>query len=222
MAKKVQATHPTLVALKKLVPGLARALGNNVEVVLHEFSHPENSVIAMAGNVTGRQVGAPLTDLILRHLRQGTLNEDLINYPSCTSNGKELKSSTLLIRDEQEQVIGCLCINLDITKWLLAKSVIGGYCHTEALSDERSEAFTPDIESFLFSSIEQAVEQQDIPVALMKKSPKIQVVKELDEQGVFLLRGAVAKIAKSLHVSRYTVYNYLEEIRNSSERMLRQ
>jgi predicted transcriptional regulator YheO len=90
-------------------------------------------------------------------LRQGTLNEDLINYPGCTSNGKELKSSTLLIRDEQEQVIGCLCINLDITKWLLTKRVIGGYCHTEALSDERSEAFTPDVESFLFSSIEQAV-----------------------------------------------------------------
>jgi predicted transcriptional regulator YheO len=104
----------------------------------------------------------------------------------------------------------------------LAKRVIGGYCHTEALSDERSEAFTPDVESFLFSSIEQAVEQQDIPVALMKKSHKLQVVKELDAQGVFLLRGAVAKIAESLHVSRYTVYNYLEEIRNSSERMLRQ
>ncbi len=75
---------------------------------MNEFSHPEDALVAMAGNLTGRQVGAPLSDLVLKLLRQGKLNEDMINYSSRTPDGREIKSSTILIRDDDGQVLGCL------------------------------------------------------------------------------------------------------------------
>jgi len=214
MSDNPTSIHPILLILKYLVPSLAKVLGDDTEVVLHELSHPQNSVIAIAGNVTGRKVGAPLTDLVLRLMRRDKLKKDLINYHSRTSDGKELRSSTILIRDEKGEVIGCLCINFDITKWMVARHAIDSFCQTEPLDGETRETFTHDVESMLRSNIEETIEQQRIPVTLMKKEDKLRVVRQLDEQGIFLVRRAVAKVAKALDVSRYTIYNYLDEIRS--------
>jgi predicted transcriptional regulator YheO len=208
------AIHPILAVLRELVPSLAKVLGEDAEVVLHELSHPQDSVIAIEGNLTGRKAGAPLTDLVLRLMRQGKLEEDLINYPSRTSDGKELRSSTILIRDEKGEVIGCLCINFDLTKWIVTKHTVDSFCRTELLDDEVSETFTEDVESMLRSKIDEVIEQQGAPVTLMKKEDKLRAVKQLDEQGIFLIRRSVARVAKALGVSRYTIYNYLDEIRS--------
>lgn len=207
------AKHPLMAALGRMVPGLARALGDDAEVVLHEFSHPQDSVVAIAGNITGRQVGAPLTDLVLRLLRQGKVDEDRISYPSRSTDGRPLKSSTIFIRDESNEVIGCLCINFDLTRWMVAGHVIEGYCRTAPLEDGARETFTQDVESILNTSVEEALGQEGIPVVMMKKEDKLKVVKALDERGVFLIKGAVDSVAKHLDVSRYTIYNYLDEAR---------
>lgn len=55
---------------KGLVPFLGEALGKDCEVVLHDFREPGHSVIAIAnGNISGRHVGAPATDFILKLLQ---------------------------------------------------------------------------------------------------------------------------------------------------------
>ncbi len=52
-----------------------------------------------------------------------------------------------------------------------------------------------------------------MPVELMKKQHKAAVVRELDEAGYFLIKDAVDFLAAELKVTRYTIYNYLNEIR---------
>ena len=47
----------------------------------------------------------------------------------------------------------------------------------------------------------------------MTFSEKVQLVQSLEFQGAFLFRGAVDFVAKSLGVSKFTVYNYLKEVR---------
>ena len=47
----------------------------------------------------------------------------------------------------------------------------------------------------------------------MKKHHKAAVVRELDEAGFFLIRDSVDHVAGQLDVTRYTIYNYLNEIR---------
>lgn len=48
--------------------------------------------------------------------------------------------------------------------------------------------------------------------ALMDRSQKQVAVRMLDEQGAFLLRGAVDRIARSMGVSRVTLYSYLNAL----------
>ncbi|MGI8880727.1 MAG: helix-turn-helix domain-containing protein [Jatrophihabitans sp.] len=46
----------------------------------------------------------------------------------------------------------------------------------------------------------------------MKKRHKMRVVAGLEARGMFMLRDAVDTIAAALKVTRYTIYNYLNEI----------
>jgi predicted transcriptional regulator YheO len=54
-----------------------------------------------------------------------------------------------------------------------------------------------------------------VPVELMKKVHKSQVVRVLDEAGFFLIRDSVDHLAGVLEVTRYTIYNYLNENRGT-------
>ena len=39
-------------------------------------------------------------------------------YKTVTKDGKILRSSSTFIRNDQEEIIGCFCINYDITEFL--------------------------------------------------------------------------------------------------------
>ena len=204
--------NPIIQALREIAPQLAQAIGEDVEVVLHDLSHPQDSLVAIAGNVTGRKVGAPLTEFFLGLLRRGEA-EDFINYSTQTADGRVLRSSTIFIRDENGEPIGCLCINVDITKWQIAKHLTAQFCETASLGGEATETFDGDVGTVLDTNIGVAIEMEAVPVAMMKKEDKLKVVRRLEGQGVFLIKGAVSRVAGALDVSRYTVYNYLNEVR---------
>ncbi|NLM95700.1 MAG: transcriptional regulator [Firmicutes bacterium] len=206
--------------LAQIVPPLAKTLGPDAEVVLHDFANPQSSIIAAEGSVTGRRVGGPVTDLLLRLLRQGK-TDHLVAYRTRTSDGRILRSSSIFIKDHQGKPVGCLCINTDITFWLKTEELISNYVAlgVQGRHDEvgGQEKFVHDIEELMQSMVDEAVRLVGIPVPLMKKEHKVQVVMMLDDNGVFLVRGAVDYVAHALGISRYTVYNYLDEGRGSKD-----
>jgi predicted transcriptional regulator YheO len=76
-----------------------------------------------------------------------------------------------------------------------------------------SEKFEPSIESLINEQLEQSVKKIGKPVVHMRKADKLQVVKNLKENGLFLIKGAAKRISQSLGVSLPTIYKYLEETR---------
>jgi hypothetical protein len=56
-------------------------------------------------------------------------------------------------------------------------------------------------------------ERAGVPIDQMSRSQKQQVVKYLDDRGAFLLKKAVEQVASRLGVSRFTIYNYLDEVK---------
>src|SRR5882757_7903120 len=111
------------------VPGLAQALGSNSEVLLHDLSLIPNSIVAIGGNLTGRSAGGPVTDLLLRNIRQGR-TENILDYRTKHSDGRTFRSSTVFLRDENDAPFACLCINTDITAWEQARDLLDGYVGT--------------------------------------------------------------------------------------------
>ena len=103
-------------SLKRIVEGIARTFGSRCEVVLHDLSNPEHSIVSIAnGHVTGRSVGGSITGLGLKSLKSEARDDELINYRTVTRDGRTLKSSTITFRDSNEELELALCINFDVT-----------------------------------------------------------------------------------------------------------
>ncbi|MFD2415668.1 aminotransferase class V-fold PLP-dependent enzyme [Amycolatopsis pigmentata] len=192
-------THEVLAALVPAIPGLAAMIGPGNEVVLHDLSRLPDSIIAIGGELTGRGLGGPMTDLLLGLVRRGT-TQDLTNYRTHGPDGRPIRSSTLFLRDADGVAVGALCVNSVDT----AAAVDG---------NGELETFPPDVDSLQRFLVERAIGRAGIPVDLMKKQHKAAVVRELDEAGFFLIKDSVDHLAGRLEVTRYTIYNYLNEIR---------
>jgi predicted transcriptional regulator YheO len=218
MTEQTVSLHPALESLKQIIEDLVKAIGIPCEIVLHNLRDPSCSIIAIAGDITGRKVGSPLTDLGLRLLHLGYLQENLIAYPTTAPDGRPLRSSTLYIRDEFGEVIGSLCVNVDLTYWTVMNRLIAELCDTKPMlrsGEAVAETFEDNVTDVLRKSVEHAIEGCGKPVPLMEKTEKLEVVRMLEDAGIFLIRGSVDYVADALGVSRPTVYNYLAELRST-------
>lgn len=207
--------HPTLKAMIGVVNGIAKTFGRNCEVLLHDFNDAKYSIIAIAnGHITGRSIGSPMTEDGLEAIRKGKITDDIINYTEKSSDGRALKSSTMFIRDENDQVLGCLCINFDVSEFMVAKNVIDEMLYMEKVEEVKVEK-EPEhsVNEVLSNIVSTTIDGLGKPVAYMNKDEKVNIVKKLDDKGAFLIKGAIDYVAKILCVSRYTIYNYLDEIR---------
>ncbi|MEA4846428.1 MAG: PAS domain-containing protein [Clostridiaceae bacterium] len=209
--------HPILKGMIPLVDGIASTFGKNCEVILHDITNPQSSVIAIAnGHITGRTAGSPMTEYGLATLRKGEFDKPIINYCKKTKEGKLLKSSSLFIKDEKGKLIGFLCINYDISELTIARNIINDMINTlddTDFAEDNGEVYGSTVNEILGSIVNKTLESVGKPVAFISKDEKVNIVQLLDEKGVFLIKGAIDYVAKVLCVSRYTVYNYLDETR---------
>lgn len=62
----------------------------------------------------------------------------------------------------------------------------------------------------LFSKAQEKVGKE---ISKMQKEDKIEMVRFLQKHGIFLVKDAIDRLAEKLNVSRFTIYNYLAEIK---------
>jgi len=208
---------PELEALKPMLRGLSATLGPWCELILHDFSTPEQSLVAVAGEVTGRKVGAPLTDRLLQHYRtHGDAAPDLLNLRT-RREGRLIKTSTIFLRNRSGKVIGSLGINLNITELDLAAQLLTQVIGNVAGQPEEPINFAGDVSEVMNHLLESALQQAPRPPQLMSREEKVQFVRQLDQKGLFLIKGAVEEVAERLGVSRFTVYTYMDEGRKQED-----
>ncbi|MCX8647024.1 transcriptional regulator [Bifidobacterium sp. B4107] len=107
---------PALRPFIPLVDFLGEILGPNAEVVLQSVKDFSHSVVAIAnGHLSGRTIGSPATDLVLRIWQNHKYEQRdyLTHYTGYTIQGHPMVSSTFFLRDARGRVIGFLCINFD-------------------------------------------------------------------------------------------------------------
>lgn len=219
MKEEKKKLHPLIKSLIPLVKTIALTFGKNCEVVLHDLSDPQSSIVAIEhGHITGRKIGDPVTDFALAAWRKGGFGDSkedkIINYKTKTKNGKILKSSSVFIRDQNNEIVGCLCINYDMEGYLMFKHIMDEFCSITDLAEQKEEeTFVKDIDEILDSIIDKAIKEVGKPISLMQKEDNLRVVEIIDEKGGFMIKGAIDLLAQKLNLSRYTVYNYIDELK---------
>ena len=174
------------------------------------------SLIYIVGNVTKREPGAPITDMALKALsKEGREIKNRYDYKTITNDGRELKSTTIFIRNSEGDPIAAFCINFDSTDYLNIIRSLEVFTKTgdSKQSNEFSETFALSINDTIDALFEQAVSEIGKQPPTMSTNEKMRVVKTLEREGTFKIKGAVNEVALKLGVSNYTVYNYLKKIR---------
>ena len=200
---------------------IADTFGDHCEVILHDFSIPQNSVVYIRNNVvTNRQVGQSFTEYFVKDVLLSRKFRDDVssNYIMKGANGQTIKSSTVLIRDQSEKVVGSLCVNIDISymKDLMEKFVsMMGIEEPEKEPEEEKEevAVLPNIQEIVDDIIEHTIGDQNIDE--MSRDQKIDLIRFMNDKGLFLIKGAADKVAERMNISKVTVYSYLDEIRKT-------
>lgn len=202
--------------LKRLADGIVAVFGDHCEVVIHDFSDLSHTLVYIAGNLTGRSLGAPAP--FWKEEISG-LKLDELNYLA-TKGNKTLKCSTIWIRNTSGNSIGAVCINVDYSELIWAKEII-----ERMISSDNdiptlvvNNTFARDVDELIDLSLKSFLEEASIPNnAALTQEDKRRVVRNFDEKGLFKIRGVAQKVAKVLNLSRASIYNYRSSQKNSEQ-----
>jgi predicted transcriptional regulator YheO len=208
--------------LKATLETIGGVVGRNTEIVLHDLTKPESSVVAIVnGHISGRIVGSPVLvgpsqDLGFAAVLQssGISNEPVVipNYPTTGAGGSTLRSSTAVFRDTNGHPYASLCVNADLSGITAAHACLEQLLGS-AINTEQKVLEQPDMEVLMAEIIQTALSGSNNANRLMNKKAKLEAVRQMQERGIFIVKGGIEKAAAALGVTRYTIYNYLDEIR---------
>ncbi|WP_246218364.1 helix-turn-helix transcriptional regulator [Litoribacterium kuwaitense] len=191
---------------------LVEMLGSKCEVAIHDFSNLERSLIHIAGILTDREIGSPITDLVLQELQSDDDQvNDFANYKTVSKKGLVMKSSTVFLRDESNKVIGALCINIDISLLIQIGGEIQDFITFKDEKDNKENFYTT-IHEVIEDMTQEALKKYHKTATLLETDEKVDVIRELDQKGAFLIKGSTEYLAGVLGVSKYTIYNYLQKL----------
>ena len=206
------------VFFQSLMKGLTAIFGTNCEVVLHDLTDSYESTVVMIenGHVTDRRVGDCGSNLGLEVLRGTVRNGDKYGYFTNTRDGRVLRSSSIYIRSDEGKLIGCLCINFDVSNLMVADKTIRSLI-SDCEGEKEEEFFVNDVNQLLDALLQKAMEEVGKPVSYMTREEKIGVVKYLDQKGAFLITKSGNRICQFLDISKFTLYSYLDEVHSETQ-----
>lgn len=221
-----------------IVDFLGKTLGPDYEIVLQDLDPDHSQIVAISnGHISGREIGSPVTDAALQMLANKSYktNDFLYNYRGVAEDGHILRSSTMFIKDEDGVPIGLLCINFDDTRYIELHQKLFSIIHPETFleanpmsfqklprfqggvpsqEDSITESFSMDIPSLMQKIFEDATASLSTPVDRLNQHEKKEIIQELNEKGLFQLKGAISFVAKHFSCSSATIYRYLSELSN--------
>lgn len=214
--KFYESDRKILKCIEPVVEAIAKSFGNNCEVVLHSLEDLSKSIIKIEnGYVTGRKIGSPITNLGIKFLKEAdTLKKDITGvYFEKTRDGKILKSITVIIRNSRGKPIGLLCININLSITFI--QMINNFVPKKSNSKKGflPEYFGVSMEELIKKSLEEAILNIDKKEKISQINKNKLIILELYKKGIFDIKGAIDLIAQEIGVSRYTVYNYLKEVK---------
>lgn len=195
---------------------ISHTFGTHCEVIIHDFSQPQNSVVHTENNVvTNRNIGESFTEYFVKEvlLSRKFHNDCCANYIMKSKDGKQIKSSTALIRDNSGRVIGALCVNIDLTHITHFMEDLGGLLGmpdpvTQPLGEVE---VVSSIREIVDDIIDKTIGNQDVDT--MSRDQKISLIRFMNDREIFSIKGTLDKVAERMNLSKVTVYSYLDEIK---------
>lgn len=202
-------THP-LWPFQSTAAAIATLLRPHAEVVLHDLSNGE--IYFIANSVSKRGPGDPsLTSLSAEDEAQ---NAVIGPYPKTNWDGRSMRSITAILRPAPGAApLGLMCINLDISQFQALESLARGFSSFAEDTDKPSTLFGTDWREEANEIVGQFLCDRSLTLASMSRDERLELVRLLDEKGLFDIRNSMPYLAQITHLSRATLYKTLKQAR---------
>lgn len=193
---------------------LAEMFSPILEVIIHDYRRTEDSVVAVFNShITGRKVGDPLTKIGHARVKGEEIDDLLVAYKNESPSGKPLKSASIAIRNDCGDLVGALCLNMDIAYFKEIGRFLEQFTATaaEQPTEGSSEFLMESPQDTINSAIKSYLIQNGLQTQSLSSGIKKEIVAHLRDQGLFNQKGAVTIVANELSLTRPSIYKYLKQ-----------
>ena len=194
----------------KIVEALGKMFAPFCEVVLHDLSRSDASIVAIECPLSGRKVGEPVTEMGLARIRDPAFPDVVQNYPNSFPDGRPVKSTSIGLRNSEGKFVAALCLNLDVSMFSSMQKVLEQFTAS-------GQDFAPVRETLRGRSlddvrhaIEHFAAQRNAQPRGLRLAQRRELIQELETSGLLQLRGAASIAADVLGISRTSIYNALK------------
>jgi predicted transcriptional regulator YheO len=205
MTKRTPEQRLLLEQLQQVADGLAKTFAPFCEVVVHDLLDPKHAILAIHNNLSGREVGHPATELGLARILDPDFEQVIANYPNQFSDGRQVKSTSIGIKDSESRYIAALCMNIDLTLFQGIQTALSQFT---AIEGSAAETLDPASADAIRARIDQFAARLATTPRALKLEDRRALMKELKAAGLLEVRRAMETIAAHLGVSRASVYSY--------------
>ena len=199
---------------------IAEMMGPDTEVIL--YSVTDRSVYYVINPMDEEMVvGSGLRSLERRFLENRLYDHEsfVVNYRALSKHRNKLKSATLFLRGDNRQLIAMLTVNANVDRLvelrdMLNEMVSGHRPYDNQHGTSFYNSFEVSVEGIVSTTIRKELDKYKVPPDRLSQQEKIEVVRCLDQQGIFLVKGAIVEVAKSLQTTETTIYRYLNKLSN--------
>jgi Uncharacterized protein conserved in bacteria len=204
--------QPIIQILTDIASIISEMFGSNCEVAISDLDNPEHSVMAIFnGHISNRKIGSPLISHAVNRIANAA-DGTFINYEKHGPHKEQrLKSSTYTFNIDGRNY--SICINYDYTDIIKIKTTLDEFVHVSMdETDSKKGRSDYSSDSPIHDAIAETINELGKSVDLLDKDDRLYVISELHKKGILKLQHSVNTIAECLGVSRYSVYNYLNEL----------
>ena len=177
------------------------------EVAVHDIRR--DRIVALWNPISERSVGdASLLD----ELPDYTEDARVIGpYPKVLADGRAITSVSVVLHNAKGARRGLLCINFD-------RSPLDGMIEllekfASPIEERRPELFDRDWREQIALLVDTECRARQLRRDRLTREQRLELVKLMDERGLFATRNAAAHAARAIGVSRTTIYALLKEAR---------
>jgi predicted transcriptional regulator YheO len=199
----------------RITAALGETFAPLCEVVLHDLTMPEHSIVQIENNLSGRSVGDSATEIGLARIADCGFPDVIANYANKFTDGRAVKCTSIGLKDKAGKYVAAICLNVDISYLKSVSAYLNELTRIKsehAAVEENLASRSKDVATRILGF---AASRNRDPRALTSEE-KSEILQQLAAAGELERRGAAGKIAALLGLSRSNIYYYLKKSRTAN------
>ena len=202
---------PLLAQLDLIAQGLSETFAPFCEVVVHDLTHPQQAILSIHNNLSGREVGQPATEMGLARIASAEFPAVVSNYANQFADGRAVKSTSIGIKGDNGEYVAALCLNVDMTLFRGMQSALARFTATESATVV--EHLEPGGAAAIRQRIDAFAAARATTARALSAADRKTVIRQLRKEGLLDLRKSMEMVAQHLGISRATAYLYARQER---------